>query len=88
MAVIKTRVGGDIATPFPPNGIAVTKSDSDVFESPVAIYCGTGGTVTVKPANPNLPNVAVVVPSGGFVPFLVTKVMSAGTDAADMIAVF
>lgn len=32
-------------------GKVITPSDADTFERPVAVFVGTGGTVTCTPAN-------------------------------------
>lgn len=74
-------------TSFPWNAKAVTKSDTDTFSQPVSIFVGTAGTVTVTPAGGQA-NVAFEVPAGSFVPVLVTAVLSTGTDASDLVAVY
>ena len=94
MAVISMSVVPDGTSPsgysitsFPMNAKAVTKSDTDTFNHPVSIFVGAAGTVTVTPAGGQA-NVAFEVPAGSFVPVLVTAVLSTGTDASDLVAVY
>lgn len=82
-----TSPSGYSITSFPMNAKAVTKSDTDTFSGPVAIFVGSGGTVTVTPAGGQA-DVQFTIPTGGFVPCLVTAVKSTGTDASDLVAVY
>ncbi|WP_332823567.1 spike base protein, RCAP_Rcc01079 family [Stutzerimonas kunmingensis] len=68
-------------------GKAITKSDTDIFSAPVAVYVGGAGVVTCTPANGGA-DVAVTVPAGGMVPFRVLAVKSTGTTATLMVAVY
>ena len=94
MAVIDTAPGSSAPVPaahvfaitkFPFNAKAVTKSDADTFSHPVAIFVGTGGTVTVTPAGGQA-DVQYTIPTGGFVPVLVTAVKATGTAASGLVA--
>lgn len=91
MAVIDTGKPSEKAavtvTGFPCNAKAITPSDADTFSDPVSIFVGAAGTVTVTPAGGQA-NVAFEVPAGSFVPVLVTAVLSTGTDASDLVAVY
>jgi len=66
---------------------AITPSDTDTFQQPVAVYCGGAGIVTCSPANGGA-DVAVTVPAGGVVPFRVLAVKSTGTTATLMLAIY
>lgn len=91
MALIDTtkpiNLAGATITAFPYNALAITKSDVDTFEEPVTIYVGIGGTVTVTPAGGQA-DVQFTVPTGGFVPCLVTAVKFTGTAASGFVAVY
>jgi len=69
------------------HAIAVTKSDSTTFNAST-LYVGTGGTtvavVTVAGDTATFVNVA----SGSFLPVLVTKVLSTGTGASDILRLY
>lgn len=69
------------------NAVVVTPSDTTVLRS-ATLYIGTGGTLKVTTAGGQ----AVIfenVPSGSFLPVLVTKVWSTGTvGCADILLVY
>ena len=68
------------------NAIAITKSDTDVYEPPVVVYVGGAGVVNAVPAgDPAGAAVAVTVPAGGYVPFRCKQVMSTSTTATLMV---
>lgn len=96
MAVIDTAPGTNAPAPsahafaitkFPFNAKAVTPSNTDTFSQPVSIFVGTGGTVTVTPAG-GQSDVQFTIPTGGFVPVLVTAVKATGTGALLLVAVY
>ncbi len=74
---------------LPDWGVAISKSDTDTYASPIEVYVGGAGIVTCTPAANGIAGatVAVTVPAGGRVPFRVVKVMSTGTTATLMVAV-
>jgi len=68
--------------------VVITPSDDDFF-SGCNLYVGTGGDLTVvfidSLATPiTLKN----VPSGAFLPIMVVKVLSTGTDADDILGLY
>lgn len=69
--------------------VAVTPSDIDDLESPSrALYIGTGGNLTVEMLNSSVPVLFLAVPSGTILPIRVTKVLSTGTGADDIISMY
>lgn len=63
--------------------VAVTKSDSTVFE-PSTIFVGTAGDIAIKNAEGDsvvLKNIA----NGTFLPVLATQVLATGTGAGDIV---
>lgn len=76
-------------TMFPPHAETVKPSDSEEYPSPVSIYVGGGGDVSVVPALPvGAAAITVTVADGGFVPFMVRKVNATGTTATNILAVW
>lgn len=75
---------------YPDGAVAITPSDTDTFSAPVNIYVGGAGVVTCTPALNGIAGatVAVTVPAGGYVPFRAVKVMSTGTTATLLVAVY
>lgn len=69
------------------NAQAITPSDVDTFSVGVAVFVGTGGTVTCTPWARDT-DVTVTVPDGGFVPFRVKAVKATGTAALLLVAVY
>jgi hypothetical protein len=68
------------------NGTAVTASDSTILNAGV-LYVGTGGNVAVTTRggdNLIFSNVA----DGSFLPVVVTKVLSTGTTASDILLLY
>ena len=80
--------GTATVTGYPRSAAAVTKSDTNEFSKPVTVYVGGAGTVTVEPwDNPGV-SVTFVMPAGGIVPVQVRKVLSTGTEATHMVAMY
>jgi hypothetical protein len=74
--------------PVLPDGAkAITPSDTDTFQSPVAVFVGGAGTVTCSPANGNV-DVQLTMPAGGIIPFRVLAVKATGTAATLMVAIY
>lgn len=79
--------GTRITTALPlTEAVAVVPDDNVVFE-PSVIYVGTGGTVTVRPAESRA-DVQYTMPSGSTIPVLVTSVRATGTAALLMVRSF
>lgn len=72
---------------LPDGGKAITPSDADTFQGPVAVFVGGAGVVTCTPANGGA-DVAITMPAGGIVPFRVLAVKATGTTATLMVAVY
>lgn len=70
------------------DGFAVTKSDSETFARPVrALYVGVTGDVTIRTlGGTNLTFKAV--PAGGYVFCRCDRVLSTGTTATDIVALY
>lgn len=67
---------------------SVTKSDSTIFGSLTrALWVGGAGDVAVRMADGSTPTYSAV-PAGTLLPFQVDKVLSTGTTATLIIAVF
>lgn len=64
---------------------AVTKSDSTTYDGARALYVGTAGDLAVLLAGDTVPVTLVGVPAGTFLAMEVTKVMSAGTSASNIV---
>jgi len=64
---------------------AVTKSDVTVFDSPQAIYVGTGGDIALRLIGDSTTVTYVNVADGTFLPVLADKVLSTGTTASDIV---
>ena len=71
---------------LPGNALTITPSDTDVYEPPVAVWVGTGGTVKAIPAEGTAVE-TFVVPDGCYMPCLVKAVYSTGTDAVGLVAI-
>lgn len=68
------------------NAAVVTPNDSaDLAQVTRAILVGVGGTVTVNMAGTGT-QVAMIVPTGGFLPVSVSRIYATGTDATDIVA--
>ena len=69
------------------DAVAITPSDSTVFtEYTRAIYCGGDGTVTVRMESGN--NCVFTVVTGLVLPVRVDKVLSTGTSATNLVALY
>lgn len=67
-------------------GLAVTPSDSAALYVTRALYVGTAGNVAVADLNGNV--TYANVPSGSILPVQVTKVLSSGTTASNIVALY
>ena len=67
---------------------AVTPSDADDLGNVRAIYVGTGGDLTIVAAGDADPVTFANVQGGTLLPVQARKVMAAGTDASDIVAVY
>jgi len=63
----------------------VTKSDSTVFDSPQAIFVGTGGDIALRLIGNSTTVTYKNIPDGTFLPVLADKVLSTGTTASDIV---
>ena len=70
------------------SGEAVTKSDSTTYDGVRGIYVGTAGDLAVLFAGDSVAVTFVGVPAGSFLPFEVTKIMSTGTSASNIVVVY
>lgn len=82
------RSGVAGAPVFPSGAKAITKSDTDTFDHPVAIYVGVTGDVAVMPSNGSAAVTFAAVPAGAMVPCMVVAVKSTGTTASSLVAVY
>ena len=73
---------------FPDGALAITPSDSHTFASPVSVYVGVAGNVSVDPVNGGSAVVFVGLPAGSMVPCRVNCVNATGTTATNLIAVY
>ena len=71
-------------TPARLSTIDVSSTDTDTKERGFVVYVGTGGDVKVDDIHGNTVTFKNV-PDGATLPFLIAKIYSADTDAADMI---
>lgn len=70
------------------NQVLVTPSDStDLTYVSRAIYCGGAGTLTVTPAGGGS-NVAYTVVAGAVLPIRVSRVLSTGTTATNIVNLY
>ena len=67
---------------------AVTPSDSTVLNPTRGLYVGTGGDVAVKMANQTTSVIFPDVLGGSILPIQVVKVLSTGTTASGMVALY
>lgn len=68
--------------------VAVTKSDSTVLNGTRAVYVGTGGDLAVRMEGGQNSITFTAVPSGTFMPIRVDQVLSTGTTAAAIVALW
>lgn len=68
------------------SAVAVTKSDSTVLTETRGLYVGVEGDVAVTIGGANVTFVGV--PSGAILPIRVTKVLSTGTTASSIVALY
>jgi hypothetical protein len=80
-----------MANPIQPttaqDATALTKSDTTILPQFDALYIGTGGAVAVKTARGNS-RTFPSVPSGAILPISGTQLLSTGTDASGVIALY
>jgi hypothetical protein len=67
--------------------VAVTPNDSTLIPATRALYVGTGGTLVVTMAEDGVDATFTNVAAGIF-PVQVTKVLSTGTTASDIVALY
>lgn len=91
MTAIVTPQTGDASSArpsFPIGARNYTPSDVTFFTRPASIYVGGGGNLVVQPfsgeANVTLTN----FPSGAVIPFGVRQVLSTGTTATNIVAIY
>lgn len=65
----------------------VTKSDTTVLQRTRGIYVGTGGDLAVKSIR-GTTCIFANVPDGTLLPIRVLQVLSTGTDASDIVALY
>ncbi len=70
---------------FPTGGVAVTASDTTMYQSASHVYVGTGGNVAVRPADGGAVVIFPSIPNGGVVPIMVVGVMSTSTTASGFV---
>lgn len=89
IAFTNQQIPASGGVPFFPSGAkAITKSDTDTFAIPVAVYVGVTGNVVVTPAN-GASNVTFVgVPAGAMLPCMVTAVLSTNTTASSLVGIY
>lgn len=68
--------------------IALTASDSTVLDVTRGLYIGTGGTVAVVPVDGDTSVIFTNVANGTILPIQVTKVLSTGTSASDILGLW
>jgi hypothetical protein len=73
--------------PFFRGVVAVTKSDTTVFAAGVGLYVGGAGDVAIKCENGTSATL-VGVPAGSFIPGRIVQVLSTGTTATDIVALY
>lgn len=73
---------------FPHNAVSVTPSDADEFEKPVSVFVQGGGDLAVMPYNSDTSITLSSVPAYFSVPFMVKQVLSTGTTATGVVAVY
>lgn len=74
----------DVASAY--GAVAVTASDSTVIPTTRALYIGTAGNLAVKMADGSLPTFSSV--AAGVFPIQVTQVLSTGTTASNIVALY
>lgn len=74
----------DIASAY--DAVAVTKSDSTVIPATRGLYIGVTGDVAVRMAQGNTATFTAV--ANGIIPIQVDKVLSTGTTATGIIALY
>lgn len=73
---------------FPHAAKAITPSDDDIFERPVTIHVGVGGTVVILPANGGDAVPFDGMAAGSVVPCMAIGVLFTGTSATNLVAVY
>lgn len=68
--------------------LAVTPSDSTVLVTTEGLWIGGAGNVAVIHSGNTTPTTYLAVAAGTYLPFKVTKVMSTGTTATSIVAVY
>lgn len=68
--------------------LAVTKSDSTVLETTRGLYIGGTGDVAVLFTDGGIAVTFASVPTGTILPVQVTKVLSTGTTATSILALY
>jgi hypothetical protein len=67
---------------------AVTKSDATILPTTRGLYIGTTGDVAVTMARTGAAIVFTAVPGGVILPIRVTQVLSTGTTASNIVALW
>lgn len=89
MATQRKTAGGSLAEQGPAHdGIAITKSDTQMTTQCRAIYVGTSGDLAVKFSGDGTAITFKNVPSGTLLPLSATHIMSTNTTASDIVALF
>lgn len=91
MAVIATPNPSNISQivpAFPGAAFAITKSDTDTFAQPVTVYVGGAGAVAILPANGGAAVTFSGLIAGTVLPCRAIAVLSTGTDATNLVAVY
>lgn len=72
---------GSRATPVVPS------DDQDLPVIGKALFVGTGGTLVMHGVGDTQPRTWKNIPDGALIPFRATRVLAAGTTAADMLVI-
>lgn len=86
--VFDTKIGANVLGTA--TGIqAITPSDTvDLPYTTRALYVGTGGNISVYPANSTTSVVLANVGTGTVLPVAVSRVLAAGTTASNIVALY
>ncbi len=89
MSTQRKTAPGSVAEQGPAHdGIAITKSDTQMDTQCRAVYVGTGGDLAVKFSGDATAVTLKNVASGSLLPISVTHIMATNTTAADIVALF
>lgn len=73
---------------LPDGAKALTKSDTDTYNTAIIVYCGGTGDIAVVPVNGAGSVTFTNFPAGQVLPVRVVQVLSTGTTATGLVGIY